>query len=193
MSVVFRYFEHLLQPTGPSPDVPPPPRLAGFYWHFVRQTRGLLAALFVAGSAVAFLDLLIPVFIGKVVDLVASHTPEELLRDHWQLLLLMAIVQIVVRPLVFFAQSLVTNQGLAANFQNMIRWQSHWHVVRQGWTFFQNDFAGRIANRIMQTGPSLKESVITATNAVWYILVYGTSAIILLLGTDWRLTLPILA
>ncbi len=189
---MFTLFERFLRPTEIAPGDPPPPALGAFYWHFVRQTRGLLIGLFVMGSLVAFLDLLIPIFIGKVVDLVANNTPEQLFRDHWRLLLAMAVIQIVIRPIVLLFQGLVTNQGLAANFQNLIRWQSHWHVVRQGWTFFQNDFAGRIANRIMQTGPSLRESVVASLNAVWYILVYGTSAIILLAGADWRLALPIL-
>lgn len=164
-----------------------------FYWHFVRQTRGLLVALFVMGSIVAFLDLLIPIFIGKIVELVSTHTPAEIFRDHWHILAAMAAVQLFARPTAILLQGLVTNQGLAANFQNLIRWQSHWHVVRQGWAFFQNDFAGRIANRIMQTGPSLRESVVASFNAVWYILVYGTSAIIVLARSDWRLTLPIIA
>lgn len=190
---MFKFFERFLKTTEDSPGEPPPPGLIAFYWHFVRQTRGLLIALFAVGSLVAFLDLLIPIFIGKVVELVSSHTPEEVLRDYWPLLLTMALVQIVLRPLVILSQALVTNQGLAANFQNLIRWQSHWHVVRQGWSFFQNDFAGRIANRIMQTGPSLRESVVASLNAVWYILVYGTSATLLLAQSDWRLTLPVLA
>ena len=87
----------------------------------------------------------------------------------------MAAVLLLARPLALLAQNIVTNQVINPGFTNMIRWQSHWHVVRQSWTFFQNDFAGRIANRVMQTGPALRESVVAATNAVWYILVYGTS------------------
>ncbi|HZT19913.1 MAG TPA: ABC transporter ATP-binding protein, partial [Dongiaceae bacterium] len=69
---------------------------------------------------------------------------------------------------------------------------THWHVVRQSWSFFQNDFAGRIANRIMQTGPALRESVVAGTNAVWYILVYGGSAILLMASSDVRLAVPVM-
>ncbi|MCA0199936.1 MAG: ABC transporter ATP-binding protein/permease [Proteobacteria bacterium] len=190
---MFKLFERFLKPTEDIAGEPPPPGLVAFYWHFVRQTRGLLVALFVMGSIVAFLDLLIPIFIGKIVELVSQHTPEEIFRDHWRILAGMAAVQMFARPAAVLLQGLVTNQGLAANFQNLVRWQAHWHVVRQGWAFFQNDFAGRIANRIMQTGPSLRESVVASFNAVWYILVYGTSAIIVLARSDWRLTLPIVA
>ena len=71
-------------------------------------------------------------------------------------------------------------------------WQSHWHVVRQSWSFFQNDFAGRIANRVMQTGPSLRESVVQGANAVWYILIYGGSAVALMASNDARLAGPML-
>ena len=60
---------------------------------------------------------------------------------------------------------------------NRIRWQNHWHVVRQSWAFFQNDFAGRIANRVMQTGPAIRETIVALITGVWYILVYGTSAV----------------
>ena len=89
----------------------------------------------------------------------------------------MAGVLLVLRPAALLAQNLVTNQAIDPGLTNLIRWQNHWHVVRQSWTFFQNDFAGRIANRVMQTGPALRESVVAAINAVWYILVYGSSAL----------------
>ena len=188
---MFRAFESLLQPTALPPDAPPPAGLAAFYWHYARQARGLLVALFCAGFVVAVLDSLIPVFIGRVVTLVSSHAPDTLLAEAGIQLLGMATVMLVLRPIALCLQNLVTNQALAPGLSNLIRWQNHWHVVRQSWSFFQNDFAGRIANRIIQTGPSLRESVVAATNAVWYILAYGTSAMILLASNDLRLALPI--
>jgi ATP-binding cassette subfamily B multidrug efflux pump len=189
---LFRFFESRLEPTALDPSAPPPEGLLAFYWHFARQARGLVLALFLAGLVTALLDTTIPVFVGRVVGLVSTYPRETLLREAGTQLLLMAAVLLVVRPLAIAVQRLITNQAIAANLTNLIRWQSHWHVVRQSWTFFQNDFAGRIANRIMQTGPSLRESVVAGTNAVWYILVYGTSAVILLASNDWRLALPIL-
>ena len=90
-----------------------------------------------------------------------------------------------------FAQNLLANQAVAANVSNRIRWQNHWYVVRQSWTFFQNDFAGRIANRVMQTGPAIRETMVAMLTSVWYILVYGTAALILLARADPILALPI--
>ncbi len=193
---MFRFFERLLPATAPPPAAPPPPiesrrALARFYWHFMRQTPGLIAALFAAGLTVALLDTLIPVFIGHVAALVASTTPKTLFRDSGAQLLGMAAALLFLRPAALLVQYLVTNQAIAPGMTNLIRWQSHWHVVRQSWTFFQNDFAGRIANRVMQTGPALRESVVQSINAVWYIAVYGGTAIVLLARVDWHLAIPI--
>jgi ATP-binding cassette subfamily B multidrug efflux pump len=194
---MFRFFESLLRPTAINPDQPPPTldqpqALPRFYWHFVRQAPGLVAALFGAGLVVATLDVTIPVFIGRIVSLVSNHTPKTLIPEAGGQLVLMLVVLLGVRPAALLLQNLVTNQAINPGMTNLIRWQNHWHVSRQSWSFFQNDFAGRIATRVMQTGPSLRESMVSATNAVWYILVYGTSSVLLLSHADWRLGLPIL-
>lgn len=188
---MLRRFEKLLDPTLPPPQPEPPARLFAFYWHFAKQAKGLFAMLFVAGFVVALLDATIPVFIGRVVTLITSTEPARVFTDHWPLLALMAFVLLVARPLGITAQNLIANQAIAANVANMIRWQNHWHVVRQSWAFFQNDFAGRIANKVMQTGPALRESLVSLLTAVWYILVYGTSAILLLGSADPWLALPV--
>ena len=177
---MFGVLERVLKPTEPPHQPEPPPGLTAFYWHFARQAKGLLAALFVAGFAVALLDSTVPVFIGRVVSLLTASPPERLFADYWHLLAGMALVLLVARPAALTAQNLIANQAIAANVGNLIRWQSHWHVVRQSWAFFQNDFAGRIASKVMQTGPAVRESLVALLTAVWYILVYGTSAALLL-------------
>jgi ATP-binding cassette subfamily B multidrug efflux pump len=189
---MLRRFEALLDPTALPPEPPPTHGLLPFYWQFIRQVRWLVAGLFLFGGLAGIVDVSIPAFIGRVVGLVSTHTPEALLHDAWSQLVLMAAVILLLRPTIFFFHVVLINQLVNPGLTNMIRWQNHWHVVRQSWTFFQNDFAGRIANRVMQTGPSLRESLVMAFDAAWYIVVYGTSAIILLGSTDWRLTPPIL-
>ena len=187
---LLRFFEHLLEPTD-RPAEAPPSGLLAFYWHYVRQARWLLVALFVSGFFVAALDTTIPVFIGRLVTLLSTHRPDTLLHVAWPMLAAMAGVLLLLRPMAILLHQMITNQALVPSLSNLIRWQNHWHVVRQSWTFFQNDFAGRIANRVMQTGPALRESVVAGTNAVWYILVYGSGALLLLATSDLRLALPL--
>jgi ATP-binding cassette subfamily B multidrug efflux pump len=189
---MFGALERVLKPTEPPAQPEPPAGLTAFYWHFARQAKGLLAALFVAGFVVALLDSTIPVFVGRIVSLLTANAPDRLFADYWHLLLAMALVLLVARPLALTAQNLIANQAIAANVGNLIRWQSHWHVVRQSWAFFQNDFAGRIASKVMQTGPAVRESLVALLTAVWYILVYGTSAALLLAAADKWLALPVL-
>jgi len=188
---MFALFERWLKPTATPTHPEPPPGLIAFYWHYARQAKGLFAGLFAAGFTVALLDSLIPVFIGRIVTLITGSPPESLFATFWPSLLLMAVVLLVLRPAALTLQNIMANQAIAANVANLIRWQSHWHVVRQSWSFFQNDFAGRIANRVMQTGPALRESLVSLLTAVWYILVYGTSALLLLAAADRWLALPI--
>ena len=189
---MLRRSEALLDPTARPPDQPPTEGLRPFYWHFIRQQRWLVVALFIFGGLIAMLDVTIPAFIGRVVGLVSTHAPADLLRETWPQLLTMAGVLLLARPLVFLGHVVLINQIVNPGLSNMVRWQNHWHVVRQSWTFFQNDFAGRIANRVLQTGPSLRESLVMAFDAAWYIIVYGSSALALLISVDWRLTPPIL-
>ncbi len=187
----FATFERLVWPT--AGEVPPQPAegLGQFYWHFVRQAKGLFLGLIGAGLAVALLDAAIPVFMGKIVTLVTTHSGTEALDEVWPTLLGMGFVILVCRPFAILCRSLLANQAIAPGFSNLVRWQSHWHVVRQSWSFFQNDFAGRIANKVMQTGPALRESVVAMGDAVWYIIVYGTTALVLLAHADLWLALPV--
>ena len=201
----FRFFESLINPVAPPgakasrflgspvPEAPPPRDLLGFYWHFIRQAGPLFPALVVAGLLVALLDAAIPVMIGKLVSMLGAHAPDALWAATWPTLLGMAALMLLGRPFALLLRDLITQQGINANVTSMIRWQSHWQVIRQGLPFFQEDFSGRISNRVMQAGPALRESLVQVANAVWYILVYGTAALLLLAEADWRLAIPIAA
>ena len=188
---MFTLFERLLKPTDLPEEAEPPPGFIAFFWHFARQAKGLFVALFAAGFVVALLDSTIPVFMGRIITLITATPPDQLFATFWPHLAGMAVVLLIARPIAQASQNLIANQAIAANVSNRIRWQNHWYVVRQSWAFFQNDFAGRIANRVMQTGPAIRETLVALITSVWYILVYGTSALILLSSADPVLALPV--
>ena len=160
---MFTFLERVLQPTRLPEEPEPPARLVAFYWHFARQAKGLFAALFVdrpRGRAARRRS--IPVFIGQHRDAGDGERARPAVRatpgtcsSPWRCWCWWRGRSLIT------AQNLVANQAIAANVTNLVRWQSHWHVVRQSWTFFQNDFAGRIANKVMQTGPAIRESLVS--------------------------------
>jgi len=189
---MFHRFERFLTPTAVPAHPEPPAGLLGFLWHFGRQAKVLFLGLFVVEFFVALTDAAIPWFMGRIVTMVSEIPAERFLRETWPWLAGMALVVLVARPGVGLLRYLITNQALAAPFTGLIRWQAHWHVVRQSWSFFQNDFAGRISNRVMQTGPAVRQTLVASVTAVWYVLVYGITAVVMTAAADAWLTLPIL-
>ncbi len=188
---MFEFFEQILTPTATPEHPEPPGTLIAFLWHFARQAKWLFAALFVVECMSALTDSAIPWFMGRVVTLVTKTPPARLFADDWPLLIGIVAFVVIVRPAVTLIRYLISNQAIAAPFTGMIRWQSHWHVVRQSWAFFQNDFAGRISNRVMQTGPSVRSTLTATITTVWYISVYGASAIAMTAAADRWLALPL--
>jgi len=190
---MFSLFERYLKPTAVPEQPEPPDGLIAFLWHFARQAKWLFVGLFVVEFFVALTDSAVPWFMGRIVTLVTSIPPHRFLGETWPWLVGMAVVVLVARPLVGLTRYLITNQAIAAPFTGLIRWQAHFHVVRQSWAFFQNDFAGRISNRVMQTGPAVRQTLVASVTALWYVLVYGVTAVVMTAAADVWLTLPIFA
>ena len=189
---MFAKFERFLTPTATPEHPEPPAGLLAFLWHFARQAKWLFAALFVIELLMALSDSAVPWFMGRVVTMVTKVPADRFFAEGWPWLLGMTVVVLIVRPGVTLVRYLINNQALAAPFTGLVRWQAHWHVVRQSWAFFQNDFAGRISSRVMQTGPSVRSTLTATITTVWYIMVYGTSAIVLTAAADRWLAVPIL-
>ncbi len=189
---MFTRFEQFLTPTATPANPEPPAGLVAFLWHFARQAKPLFIGLFVIEFFVALTDAAIPWFMGRIVTMVSAIPPERFLAETWPWLVGMTLVVVIARPAVGLLRYLITNQALQAPFTGLIRWQAHWHVVRQSWSFFQNDFAGRISSRVMQTGPAVRQTLISSVTAVWYVLVYGITALVMTAAADAWLTLPIL-
>ncbi len=189
---MFRFFERLIDPVATPDSVTPPSGTLAFFWHFVRQQRGLFLALVGVQFMLATLDAALPVFVGMIVNRLADTAPAAFFQTHWLLLSVMLAAVLVLRPLTLSLQFLISQQAINPGFSSMIRWQSHWHVVRQSWPFFQADFAGRIANKVMQVGYAMRSATTTIVNIVLYIAIYGVSALAVLAAMDWRLAIPML-
>jgi ATP-binding cassette, subfamily B, multidrug efflux pump len=190
---VLRRLETIIDATRTPDGVAPPDGLWRFFWHFTRQAKGLFAVLLVLSTLAALVEVSIPWLIGHLVEHLARNAPQTFFAEAWTTLVLLAVMILFVRPLVFIVQRMVNNQAIIPPFTTLVRWQSHWHVVRQSLTFFQNDFAGRIANRVMQVGSAVREVAVAAIRSVLQLVTLGVASTGLLLAYDWRLALPMFA
>ena len=191
MSALFRFFEGLMDPIANAPVVRPPDRVGPFYGHFIKPLRGLLGATLAVSLVAALSELAFYAFVGLLVDWAAKTPPEVFLARYGWALAGMALVVIVIRPAAMLASRGLINLALVPGLTSLVRWRSHRYVLRQSVSFFQNDFAGRIAQKIMQTGPALRESVVNVVDGVWFLLVYLAGTIVLFAGLDWRLLVPV--
>lgn len=187
---MMRYLASRLRGTASVGPGTPPSNLLGFYWHYVKQTKFWFGAVIVTVLLVALADMVIPVMIGQITALVQDAEPVSALRERWPLLLLLMVVILIVRPLIQMADTAIRHVVVVPGTTSLIRWQAHWHVVRQSWPFFQNDFAGRIANRVMQTANAVRDSVMASIRAGLFIATYGISSLVVMFVGDWRLALP---
>ncbi|WP_440222604.1 ABC transporter ATP-binding protein [Dokdonella sp. MW10] len=188
---MFRWFESLIDVFPPTERAMPPRSLWRFYVHYLAPIRLLLAGTVVAGLLLALVEVAMFSYLARIVDLVSEKPDADFFRRHADVLLWMAGITLIARPLLVLLHNLFVNQAIVPGLSNRTRWLTHSYVVRQSLSFFQNDFAGRIANRVMQTGTSLRESAVHMVDAIWYILVYTGSALWLFAQADPWLMLPL--
>ena len=193
---MFRFFQNLIAITNPplvnGRSVTPPQDLGRFYWFYAGQTWALYGALLITGAMIAGLDTLIPVFIGRVVTLVGATNRAVALHAALPGLIGLGVLIALVMPTIHLLDSLIRHVAITPGTTILVRWQAHWHVVRQSLPFFQNDFAGRISARVMGVAGPLRETVLSSIRAVWYLLVYVVTALVWLGTLDRRLILPVL-
>ena len=162
---MFRYFENLVDPYAAyEQDDHPPQELWPFMRQYLRPFRGAFIAAILFKSTVAFGDVAIVWYVGRLIDFLSNATPQQVWARHGTEILWIAAVILLVRPIVAFLDVAMLHNTITPNFGTMIRWRAHRHVLRQPVGWFENDFAGRLANRIMQTPPAAGEAVFQAVS-----------------------------
>jgi len=191
---MFRFFETLVDPFADHPVTDAPPsRLWPFLLSFVRPFRGVIIVTAVLKCAVAAFELALIWYMGRLVDLLAHADRTTLLADHGTEFLLAAIAILVVRTLVSGIDMALLHNTMLPNFGTMIRWRAHKHVLRQPVGWFENDFAGRLANRIMQAPSAANDAMFQIFDAVAFATTTLIGALVMMAQADWRLMLPLLA
>lgn len=188
---IFSYFEKIIDPFKDSSEETPPGKLTKFYFHYLRQIWLVLFILLIVGLLVALVEVALFKYIAKIIDMAQTTNPKDIFNNNLKQLIIMASVIVIARPLLFGLHNLITHQTITANLSAMIRWQNHRYILKQSVNFFHNDLAGRVANRVIQTGGALRDSALQMIEAIWHILIYAGSAMFLFLQADWHLILPL--
>ena len=189
---MFNWLARLSDPFTEAHVTRPPDRLLAFYRHFLKPVRGLLAAVVITSLLASLSEMALFVFLGRLVDLTTeAESPATFFSDHAWLLIGMAVVVLIVRPTFVILSRGLTTIALVPSLTTLVRWRSYRYVLRQSLTFFQNDFAGRIAQKIMQSGPSLRESVVNVVEGVMTLVIYLAGTAILFAGLDPWLLVPV--
>ncbi len=187
---MFSFFENIIDPFKPaSATRPPGDSVIRFILYFAAQAPYVFIALLVFGGLQAWIEISLFGFIGTVVDLLEGADVDTVFAEHWPTFAWMVFFIGVIRVVIMATGILLIEQTIGPSVFNLIRWQSHKNVVRQNLNFFQNDFAGRIATKVIQAGQSVTDFLTTLLDTVWLIILYVISTLVLFLELDWRLTL----
>jgi ATP-binding cassette subfamily B protein/ATP-binding cassette subfamily B multidrug efflux pump len=149
----------------------------------------LLMAGLTAITAIA--EAMLFAILGQVVDWLASSDPATFIQESWVQLVVMSLFVLLFIPLTTALQSLVVHQTLMGNFPMAVRWNAHRYLLDQSYGFFQNEFSGRIATKVMQTALAVRDTVMKLLNVLLFVVIYMITALVLVASADIRLCLPI--
>jgi ATP-binding cassette subfamily B multidrug efflux pump len=188
---MFRRPESLIQPFAPFAEAEMPPTSVGrFTWHYLRPIQGWLAVLLAFSLVVGLLESGLYLLIGWFVNILATSAPERIFVEHGRELGALLALVLIVRPILHTAHEYVSNQIVVPQSTTMIRWRTHLYTLGHSLSYFQGDFAGRLANRITQTGPAIREIAVTTLDSLVYVAIFALAAVGLFSSISIWLALP---
>ena len=188
---MFRWFEQRVDPFPAAEPAEPPKTFFAFCWHYTRASWPYVVLDGLLVAVIAITEVWMFAFLGNIVDWLSAHDRATFLQTEGWKLAGMALVALVALPLTVLLQSLVHSQTLMGNYPMRVRWQVHRYLLRQSMSFYQDEFAGRIATKLMQTALAVRDCVIKVVDVLNYVGVYFTGMVLIVASADWRLALPL--
>lgn len=190
---MFRFFENLVDPYAPYAETDTPPRrLVSFLNDHVRPFRAVFVATALAKAATAMTEVGLIWYMGRIVDFMSSGNPRQVLADHWIELSLAVGFILLVRPAIAGLDVALLHNTIVPNLRTQVSWRAHRHILRQPVGWFENDFAGRIANRVMQTPSATSDAVYQLLDAMTFALTTFLGTVAILFTIDARLAVPLI-
>ena len=188
---MFRLFETLIDPFAVDDRGAPPRTLLAFYREAMRPFRAVVPWLMITGLVVALFEAGMIWYAGRLIDIMNASGAAEFWRTYRRELVAVGAAILLVRPVAIMVQHALLELTLAGNMQERVRWRAHKHMLGQSIGFFQNDFAGRLSNRVMKLAEATEDSMYLVFEGIWYALSYVVTALILVSGIDWRIAVPL--
>jgi len=189
---MLEFFEKLTEAYPVKRPVTPPYPLLSFIYHYSRDMRWPLLVLALLTASIAILEVKLFAFLGQLVDWLSTKNPDTFLTEESATLWQMAFVLLVALPILTLLHTLVSHQSLLGNYPMSIRWSAHSYLLRQSMAFYQDDFAGRVATKVMQTSLSIREAVLKLLDVFVYVIVYFLSMLGLVFQANHWLVIPLL-
>ncbi|MEO4001368.1 ABC transporter ATP-binding protein [Mesorhizobium sp. CAU 1732] len=189
---MFRWFEERLNPFPLEEPSEPPRTLAAFCLHYTKGSWPFLVPSAILMSLIAITEVWMFSFLGSIVDWLGEKDRATFLAEEGWRLAGMSTVVLFALPAMVWMHSLINQQTLMGNYPMRIRWQVHRYLLKQSLTFYQDEFAGRIATKLMQTALAVRECVIKLIDVCNYVIVYFTGMVFIVASADWRLAMPLI-
>ena len=188
---MFSFFERLVDPYPPQAPADPPKHFFAFLWACTRGARPFLLLLTLFTAAIGAFEALLFSMMAHVVDLLGKTPPAELWQQHGTLL---AVLGAILGVSVVFAalQALFKYQGIFGNFPMRLRWNFHRLMLAQSMTFYQDEFAGRISTKVMQTALAVRDTWLIFADILVYVVIYFATLIAVVAAFDAWLMVPFL-
>ena len=187
---LFTRLENVIDPFADRANYQPPDSFLAYVWFYVRQTKWAFLLMLVFGFLNAGIEAFVFTYVGEIVDILTAFEPSKgggwsaLLEMAGPSLLVMVLVALVARVVVVAIGTVIEEQVVVPNFFTLGRWQSHSHIVRQSLSFFQNDLAGRIAQKVFQSGHALGDMMIALIQTIGFITAYAVTTFGLLISLN---------
>ena len=186
---IFSWFESRIDPYPEAAPKTPEKGLWRFIWSNIEGVRKWIAVLAVFTVGVGIMEALMFQFMGKVVDWLGAYTPQTLFVEKGHALIGMMAMVAFFAVWTFFASN-VRLQTLQGVFPMRLRWNFHRLMLGQSLGFYQDEFAGRVSAKVMQTALALRDVVMTVADMVVYVLVYFITSGVILSSFDAWLIVP---
>jgi len=187
---MFKKFEGFTKPFPEQEPSQPPSGVFAFCRHYTRGFEVPLIIMSIMSTIVAIVEVSLFGAMGNLVDWLSTSNPETFWQQNQSELLFYGTLLLVVMPVLVVGYSLLIHQTLLGNYPMSIRWLAHRYLLKQSLNFYQDDFAGRVATKVMQTSLAVRETVMKSMDVFVYVSVYFTSIVVLLAQADWRLMIP---